>query len=69
MNAVETGWISENLPTPEEDRIRQETGYASRIPLDEIDGAARILDPIFTVILQGTVEVGKFWKNYVVVDW
>lgn len=69
MNAVETGWITENLPNPEEDRIREASGYASRIPLDEIDGAARILDPIFTVLAQGTVEVGKFWKNYVVVDW
>jgi NAD(P)-dependent dehydrogenase (short-subunit alcohol dehydrogenase family) len=69
MNAVETGWITENLPNPEEDRIRHATGYASRIPLDEIDGAARILDPIFTVIHHGSVKVGKFWKNYVVVDW
>ena len=69
MNAVETGWITENLPNPEEDRIREASGYASRIPLDEIDGAARILDPIFTVIKEGTVDVGKFWKNYVVVDW
>lgn len=69
MNAVETGWITENLPNPEEDRIREASGYSSRIPLDEIDGAARILDPIFTVMQQGTIEVGKFWKNYVVVDW
>lgn len=69
MNAVETGWITENLPNPEEDRIREASGYASRIPLDEIDGAARILDPIFTVIKEGSIEVGKFWKNYVIVDW
>lgn len=38
-------------------------------PLDEIDGAARCLDPVFTSLLTGVYEFGKFFKDYGECHW
>ena len=38
-------------------------------PLDIIDGAARILDPIFNGLLTGRHVWGQFLKDYRSVEW
>jgi hypothetical protein len=40
-----------------------------REPLDVIDGAARVLDPIFMAVNTGRNEYGKFWKDYRPIEW
>ena len=44
MNAVDTGWINDENPL-EKARAAADTGFQT--PLDEVDAAARVLDPIF----------------------
>jgi NAD(P)-dependent dehydrogenase (short-subunit alcohol dehydrogenase family) len=44
MNAVDTGWVTDEDPAAHAAR-KTELGFAP--PLDIIDGAARIVDPIF----------------------
>ena len=43
MNAVDTGWITDERPHQEKLRIAAEGWHA---PLDLVDGAARVYDPI-----------------------
>ena len=43
MCAVDTGWITDENPAPKKERIAR-AGF--RTPLDIVDGAARIYDPI-----------------------
>ena len=39
-------------------------------PLDEVDGAARVLDPIFTHLADRTwQEKGHLWKDYKKTAW
>jgi NAD(P)-dependent dehydrogenase (short-subunit alcohol dehydrogenase family) len=45
MNAVDTGWITDEDPATITVRKREEHGFHP--PLDVVDGAARICDPIF----------------------
>jgi NAD(P)-dependent dehydrogenase (short-subunit alcohol dehydrogenase family) len=52
MNAVDTGWVTDEDPAAHAAR-KAELGFAP--PLDIIDGAARIVDPIFA----GHVPVRK----------
>jgi hypothetical protein len=38
-------------------------------PLDIVDGAARVLDPLFDGINTGKHWAGKFLKDYFPIDW
>ena len=38
-------------------------------PLDEIDGAARVCDPIFEGLRSGAPASGLFFKDYRVAPW
>ena len=38
-------------------------------PLDAIDGAARVVDPIFTGYTTGEHPFGKFFKDYFPSQW
>ncbi len=51
MNSVDTGWITDEDPADIAQRKQQELGFHP--PLDTIDAAARICDPIFTGFLTG----------------
>jgi len=69
MNAVDTGWISDMNPVQLSVHIARKYEEYFRNPLDEIDGAARILDPIFTRLQHGPVIYGKFFKDYEIAAW
>jgi NAD(P)-dependent dehydrogenase (short-subunit alcohol dehydrogenase family) len=66
MNAVDTGWVTDEDPAAIAAR-KAEGGFAP--PLDIIDGAARILDPIFVGHLTGTHVWGQFLKDYKPAPW
>jgi NAD(P)-dependent dehydrogenase (short-subunit alcohol dehydrogenase family) len=66
MNAVDTGWITDEDPAVHAAR-KAELGFSP--PLDIIDGAARIVDPIFGGRLTGTHVWGQFLKDYKPAPW
>jgi NAD(P)-dependent dehydrogenase (short-subunit alcohol dehydrogenase family) len=66
MNAVDTGWVTDEDPAAHAAR-KAELGFAP--PLDIIDGAARIVDPIFSGELTGTHVWGQFLKDYKPAPW
>lgn len=49
MNSVDTGWINDENPLPTARRIATEHGFQT--PIDEIDAAARLLDPVVSGIM------------------
>jgi NAD(P)-dependent dehydrogenase (short-subunit alcohol dehydrogenase family) len=67
MNAVDTGWVSDEDVAEIAARKRKEQGFTP--PLDIVDGAARILDPIFDGLNTGEHVWGQFLKDYKPADW
>ncbi|MWA14933.1 SDR family NAD(P)-dependent oxidoreductase [Streptomyces sp. BA2] len=65
MCAVDTGWITDENPAPKKDRIA-DAGF--RTPLDVVDGAARIYDPIVRGEAGAPVS-GVFLKDYGEAEW
>ncbi|MGO4955909.1 SDR family NAD(P)-dependent oxidoreductase [Luteococcus sp. Sow4_B9] len=65
MTAVDTGWITDERPHDEKLRIAAEGWHA---PLDLVDGAARVHDPIVQGE-QGTDLYGVFLKDYRPFPW
>jgi NAD(P)-dependent dehydrogenase (short-subunit alcohol dehydrogenase family) len=66
MNAVDTGWVTDEDPATHAAR-KAELGFSP--PLDVIDGAARIVDPIFVGRLTGEHVWGQFLKDYKPAPW
>jgi NAD(P)-dependent dehydrogenase (short-subunit alcohol dehydrogenase family) len=66
MNSVDTGWITNEAPRPTAERM---TAEGFREPLDVIDGAARVLDPIFVGLNAGCNDHGLFLKDYRSIPW
>ncbi|WP_374946734.1 SDR family NAD(P)-dependent oxidoreductase [Agreia sp.] len=65
MTSVDTGWITDERPHPTKVRLAEEGFHA---PLDLVDGAARVYDPI----VQGEAGVdlhGVFLKDYKPAAW
>ncbi|WP_127782624.1 SDR family NAD(P)-dependent oxidoreductase [Rhodococcus sp. X156] len=60
MTAVDTGWITDERPHPTKMRLAEEGFHA---PLDLVDGAARVYDPIVRGE-QGEDLYGCFLKDY-----
>ena len=67
MNSVDTGWVTDEDAAEIAARKTREQGFHP--PLDIVDGAARIVDPIFVGANTGEHAWGLFLKNYVPTDW
>ncbi|MHB1271354.1 MAG: SDR family NAD(P)-dependent oxidoreductase [Rhodanobacter sp.] len=67
MNSVDTGWVTDEDPAElAAKKVREERFHP---PLDIIDGAARIVDPIISGIRSGEHVWGQFLKDYRPTDW
>ena len=77
MNSVDTGWINDENPLERASKTAKTNHFQT--PIDEIDAAARILDPIFSVVgdrqkSNGGKKMlhqmyGKFFKDYKESEW
>ncbi|MDE2511953.1 MAG: oxidoreductase, partial [Elusimicrobia bacterium] len=67
MNAVDTGWVTDEDPIALS--LRKQAVHDFQPPLDVVDGAARILDPLFVGLNSGTHASGKFFKDYKPAAW
>jgi NAD(P)-dependent dehydrogenase (short-subunit alcohol dehydrogenase family) len=67
MNSVDTGWVTDEDAAEIAARKTREQGFHP--PLDIVDGAARIVDPIFDGINTGKHVWGLFLKDYAPTHW
>lgn len=67
MNAVDTGWVTDEDPL-EMAKMKEEL-HDFQPPLDIVDGAARVMDPLFDGINTGKHWCGKFLKDYRPISW
>jgi len=81
MTAVDTGWINDEKPL--ERAAAHEKRHAFQTPLDEVDAAARILDPILAPLAARDLchgdeaaikalpepQYGVFLKDYMKTEW
>ncbi len=67
MNSVDTGWITDEDSAAIAERKRAELDFHP--PLDAVDGAARIVDPIFHGFQTGEHRNGQFLKDYHPAPW
>ncbi len=67
MNAVDTGWVTDE--DPQHLALMKQAMHDFQPPLDIVDGAARVLDPVFAGANSGQHVWGKFLKDYKPAPW
>jgi len=67
MNSVDTGWVTDEDPAAHAARKTRIHGFHP--PLDIVDGAARIVDPVFDGVNTGNHLWGLFLKDYKPAPW
>jgi NAD(P)-dependent dehydrogenase (short-subunit alcohol dehydrogenase family) len=67
LNAVDTGWVTDEDPAHLAARKVEEHAFSP--PLDVVDGAARIVAPIFDGFRTGRHDAGRFFKDYRPTPW
>jgi NAD(P)-dependent dehydrogenase (short-subunit alcohol dehydrogenase family) len=67
LNAVDTGWVTDEDPAHLAERKVEEHAFSP--PLDIVDGAARIVAPIFEGFRTGQHRSGLFLKDYRPTPW
>jgi len=69
LTSVDTGWVTDENPFPKAARMREDQHFFT--PLDSIDGAARVYDPVARGINEPDVEPfwGVFLKDYAPHPW
>jgi NAD(P)-dependent dehydrogenase (short-subunit alcohol dehydrogenase family) len=67
MNSVDTGWVTDEDPVHHV--VRKQTVHRFYPPLDVLDGAARVVDPIFSGLGSESPPFGLFFKDYRVIPW
>lgn len=67
MNSVDTGWVTDEDPVHHAARKQEVHGFHP--PLDIVDGAARIVDPVFSGLNTGSHVWGLFLKDYKPTPW
>jgi len=66
-NAVDTGWVTDEDPVLlAQAKVKI---HDFQPPLDIVDGAARVMDPLFDGINTGKHWCGKFLKDYQPITW
>jgi NAD(P)-dependent dehydrogenase (short-subunit alcohol dehydrogenase family) len=75
MTAVDTGWVNDENPAERAAMTAARNNFAT--PIDEVDAAARVLDPILAPLAEAAVrgdgtcapQYGCFLKDYFVTEW
>ena len=75
MNSVDTGWINDENPLERASKTAENNNFQT--PIDEIDAAARILDPVFTGVNaeekskdeKFEYKYGLFYKDFNETEW
>jgi NAD(P)-dependent dehydrogenase (short-subunit alcohol dehydrogenase family) len=67
LNAVDTGWVTDEDPAQLASRKAEEHAFSP--PLDVVDGAARVVAPIFEGFCTGKHPAGVFFKDYRPAPW
>lgn len=66
MVSVDTGWVTNEYPIANDCHDKK---HKIRVPLDNLDGACRILDPVFKYFNGEKPIYGVFLKDYVESNW